>query len=129
MKKKYLLDTCAFIWCVHLHPSLSLRVKKILSQDHLFLLSSASIWEMALKINAKKLKLQEPLKDFIHHKIAIDNFDILPVYWNHSCAVSNLPLHHRDPFDRLLIAQCMEEDIPILSPDPEFKKYDITVLW
>lgn len=128
--KKYLLDTCSFLWAAANDSALSSKAKKIISaQDTLLLVSSASVWEMAIKISHKKLTLPLPLSDYIADKARAENIEMLPVLWQHSCFVSDMAFHHTDPFDRLLIAQAIEEKIPVITPDVVFKKYSVHVVW
>lgn len=128
--KKYLLDTCAFLWAAANDPALSSRAKKIIaSDDAMLVFSSASIWEMAIKISHKRLVLPKPLDEYMAEKAVLPNFEIMPVFWNSCCSVSRLPFHHNDPFDRLLIAQALEEKLPVITSDAVFKKYGVTVIW
>ena len=78
---------------------------------------------------AGKLDLGEPYRGFMHREINRNNFEMLPVCVDHAAVVSSLPFHHRDPFDRLLIAQAIVEQMPIVSSDTAFDAYSITRLW
>lgn len=128
--KKYLLDTCAFLWAAAGDPALSPRAKKIISSDESFLvISSASIWEMAIKISHKRLVLPKPLDEYMAEKSVLPNLEIKPLFWTTCCRVSLLPFHHHDPFDRLLIAQALEDKLPVITSDAIFKKYGVTVVW
>jgi PIN domain nuclease of toxin-antitoxin system len=128
--KKYLLDTCAFLWAAAGDASLSSKAKRIMASDEAMLvLSSASIWEMAIKISHKRLVLPKALDDYMAEKAALPNLEILPVFWTSCCRVSRLPFHHHDPFDRLLIAQALDEKLPVVTSDAVFKKYGVTVIW
>ena len=128
--KKYLLDTCTFLWAAADDAALSSRAKKIIASDEaMLMLSSASIWEMAIKISRKRLFLPKPLDEYMTEKATLPNLEILPVFWTSCCKVSRLPFHHHDPFDRLLIAQALEGKLPVVTSDVTFKKYGVTVIW
>jgi PIN domain nuclease of toxin-antitoxin system len=91
--------------------------------------SPATYWEIAIKISLGKYELPEPYDIFIAREIATNDFHILPIEIKHTAVLTTLPLHHRDPFDRLLIAQAMVEAIPILSVDTAFDANPVTRLW
>jgi len=91
--------------------------------------SPATYWEIAIKISIGKYELPEPYDIFIEREITTNDFRILPIEPKHTAVLTTLPFHHRDPFDRLLIAQAMVEAIPILSIDPAFDAYPVTRLW
>ena len=93
------------------------------------LISPASYWEIAVKVGLGKLSLQAPYDDFMRRGIEGNDFEILPIEPRHTSLLTTLPLHHRDPFDRLLIAQAMVEAIPIVGMDPAFKAYGVRRLW
>lgn len=101
----------------------------IFSKTNEKLLSTASIWEMAIKHTTGKLSFGQPFKVFIDQQINLNNIDLLNINLDHLDIVATLPLHHRDPFDRLLIAQAMVEQLPILSTDSAFDAYLIRRLW
>lgn len=127
---RVLLDTQAFLWLVEDNPALSKKAKKIfLDEENDFCLSLASIWEMAIKISLKKLKFREPFEKWIVHQLQENAIEQLPINFRHVVKVRTLAFHHRDPFDRLLIAQSLEEDLPLLSSDKAFDQYDIDRLW
>ena len=92
-------------------------------------ISPASYWEIAIKIRLGKYSLPERYEVFIEREIANNDFRILPIIPKHTAALTTMPLHHRDPFDRLLIAQAIVEAIPIVSADPKFDAYPIKRLW
>jgi PIN domain nuclease of toxin-antitoxin system len=93
------------------------------------LLSAASAWEIAIKSSLGKLPLPEPPEVFIPRHMVINQVRPLPISVEHALAVASLPPHHRDPFDRLLVAQAKTENIPLLSADAILKPYSIQVLW
>jgi len=89
----------------------------------------ASVWEIAIKISLQKLDLGMPYLPFMQSQLAINLFEMLSLTLEHGAEVSRLPFHHRDPFDRLMIAQSMCEQIPIVSADPAFDAYSIKRIW
>ena len=127
---KLLLDAHTFLWFVWDEAQLTNNAKAlIVNPTHQKFISAATYWEIAIKVSIGKLDLGEPYRAFMHREIARNNFDLLPVSVDHAAAVSVLPLHHRDPFDRMLIAQAMVEQLPIVSGDSAFEAYPITQLW
>ncbi len=129
----FLLDTNAFLWFVNNHQSLSAEAKDIIEdQNSLIFLSIASIWEMAIKASLGKLAVPLPLQSFVEREVSSNEFALLPVTVRHAEIVSRLPFPdsgHRDPFDRLLIAQSIAENLPIISNDRAFDAYDIQRVW
>ena len=125
-----LLDTHTFLWFVWDDPKLSAIAKQlIIDPKNHKLVSIASCWEVAIKVSAGKLQLGEAASTFLPREIAKNSFDLLPISLNHATAVESLPMHHRDPFDRLLIAQAILEKLPIVSDDPVFDLYQVARLW
>ena len=92
------------------------------------LLSVASVWEMQIKIQLGKLKLSLPLKDLIKNQRETNELNLLPVELKHVLALDALPFHHNDPFDRLLMAQSIEEDLTLVSADSHFSAYSVKLL-
>jgi PIN domain nuclease of toxin-antitoxin system len=92
-------------------------------------MSIASIWEILIKAQVGKLNLPRPVGPYLISKLADNRIEVLPIYVAHLLAYEQLALHHRDPFDRILIAQSLEESWPILTSDPVFKKYPVRVIW
>jgi PIN domain nuclease of toxin-antitoxin system len=101
----------------------------ILDSAHAKLISPASYWEIAIKVSLGKYRLNASYELFMQRAIEGNSFEILPIEPRHTAALTTLPFHHRDPFDRLLIAQAMVEQIPIISNDPAFDAYPNTRLW
>ena len=127
---KYLLDTHSLVWFFAGHSNLSNKVREIMEDDnHQKLISLVSVWEMGIKQSKGKFNLFLPLEDYINNKIKLEDFDLLPIKLNHVSLITSLPFHHNDPFDRLLIAQSIIENIPILSKDIAFDAYDVNRLW
>ncbi len=126
---KLLLDTHAFMWYINGNPSLSLTAKAIIDDNsNPCFVSIASIWEMAIKINLGKLKIPGPFDDLLN-KINQRGFSLLPIEFADAKCVSNLENHHRDPFDRMLIAQTKIEDMAIVSNESVFDKYGVKRIW
>jgi PIN domain nuclease of toxin-antitoxin system len=123
---RILLDTHAFIWWVDDDPSLSSPARTAIADpaNEVFL-SVVSTWEMAIKIAIGKLTLAGPLDSLVKTQ----QFKPLPIIYEHTYAVQTLPLHHRDPFDRLLIAQAVVENMELVSGDGQFAPYGVRMLW
>ncbi len=127
---KLLLDTHTFIWWDSEPSRLSPRILILLQdQANIVMLSVASVWEMQIKVLLGKLRLSLPLAETIQSQQLTNNVQVLPVELPHVLALEKLPLHHKDPFDRLLIAQANIEDATLLSADPAFTKYPVKLLW
>jgi PIN domain nuclease of toxin-antitoxin system len=126
---KLLLDTHTFLWFIGDHPQLSKTAHSLLEADHDILLSTASLWEMAIKIQLGKLKLDAPYETFIPEQLKANDIQELSITLNHLMPLVTLPLYHKDPFDRLLISQSIVEKIPIISVDTAFDDYDVERLW
>ncbi|MEH2194847.1 MAG: type II toxin-antitoxin system VapC family toxin [Nostoc sp.] len=125
-----LLDTHTFIWYVTNNSRLSNRVLELINdQNNEILLSIASLWEIAIKQNLGKLSFNQPFEIFLTQQLNLNDFRLLDIKISHVTVVAALPLHHRDPFDRILIAQSLAENIPILSADKIFDAYPIERLW
>lgn len=125
-----LLDTHVFLWWITDNSQLSPLAREIISngENELFF-SAASGWEIAIKAKLGKLRLPGDICSFIAEQLAINDFTALPVQVNHALHVYTLPDYHRDPFDRLLIAQAQTEDLFILTADPQFARYQVKVVW
>ena len=127
---RLLLDTHTFIWYVTDNPRLSANVKLLIEdENNEKLVSIASIWEMAIKHSIGRLNFSLPFMEFVRQQLSVSNIGLLEINLNHIEVVASLPLHHRDPFDRLIIAQSMAEHIPVLSVDAIFDAYAIARLW
>lgn len=126
---KIILDTHAFIWFINGDEQLPIKAREyIQDMNNQRFLSIASAWEMAVKISLNKLSLQNSfyrLKEFLDENA----IELLPINLNHLFPLINLELHHRDPFDRLIITQAIAEDCFILSKDEVFKLYPVKLLW
>lgn len=125
---RLLIDTHILIWFLEGNKLLSKSRRQIIAnpQNDIFI-SIVSLWEMAIKISIGKLTLAKPLADVLK-QIAIDDFEILPIAPEHTFQVSILPFHHRDPFDRIIIAQAQLENLTVITDDGEFGDYGIKIL-
>ncbi len=125
-----LLDTHTFLWWASDAPELSDSARKAISDTgNECFLSSASCWELAIKSSLGKLRLSKPVERFISDLITENGFRLLTIDLRHAAKVETLPFHHRDPFDRLLIAQAITEKLTLVSADSIFSRYDIQLLW
>jgi PIN domain nuclease of toxin-antitoxin system len=125
-----LMDTHSFLWFANGSSQLSARARAIIEDPaNDKLLSMASIWEMAIKISIGKLNIAQPFEQFIPHQLQINGFETFEIKFDHIAKVIQLPFHHRDPFDRLLIAQGLVEQFPIVSADSVFDAYSVQRLW
>lgn len=127
---KLLLDTQAFLWITQDSPQLTASAKKFfLDSKNACYLSLASSWEMAIKISIQKLRLKQGLHTFIPQQLQVNHIQELPITFRHVVRVAKLPFYHRDPFDRLLVSQALEEDMSILSIDAVFDSYGVKRIW
>lgn len=125
-----LLDTHSFLWFWWDGPQLSEPAKQaICDPTNRKLISMASCWEIAIKVSLKKLDLGAPYRGFIHQHMVRNNFELLQITDEHLAGLVELPFHHKDPFDRLLIAQAVYEQIPVVSADTQLDAYGLTRIW
>ena len=126
----YLIDTHTLLWIVTDSPKLSIQAKDLyLNPENNIFISLASIWEMAIKSSLNKLTLEKSLEEFVDEHIKDNDIQILNIELPHILRIEKLPFHHRDPFDRLIISQQIENNLPIIGSDEEFDKYDVTRIW
>jgi len=127
---RVLLDTHAFLWFLLADPKLSFPAQKLISDAQTTVnISPSTYWEIAIKISLGKYALPEPYALFMERELAINNFTILPILPRHTAILTELPFHHRDPFDRLLIAQSIAEAIPLVSCDDAIDAYGVSRIW
>jgi len=125
-----LLDTHTMLWFFWDDQQLSPQAKALIEDsNNRKLVSIASCWEIAIKVGCRKLDLGEPSRSFLPREIARNRFEVLPISVDHVTMVEGLVMHHRDPFDRLLVAQAMIEALPLVSADSVFEQYGIRRLW
>ena len=126
---KLLLDTHIFIWWADQPEKLSpVALSALEDETNELLLSVASVWEMQIKIQLGKLKLSLPLKELVNNQQEANDLTVLPVTLAHVSTLDALPFHHKDPFDRLLIAQGIEEALTIVTADSQFSSYSVKLL-
>lgn len=127
---RFLLDTHTLLWIVSGDKKLSQLAKQTyLNTKNQILFSIGSIWEIAIKISRSLLEINEPFNDFIENQIFSNDIQILNISVDHLIQLEKLPFHHSDPFDRLIIAQSMVEDITIIGTDKQFDLYPVKRLW
>ncbi len=127
---KLLLDTHTFLWFIGDKPNLSSEaIAHINDVNNDLFLSIASVWEMAIKVRLGKLQVPQPFEPFITNQLKRNRISSLDITIAHTALIATMALHHRDPFDRLLIAQAMVEQVPIISGDEAFDAYGISRLW
>ena len=125
-----LLDTHAFLWWIEDNPRLSLQAREIIGDaSNEIYLSAISGLEIVIKARLGRIKLPEDPVNFILEQVAVNAFRVLPVYLRHALYVYTLPLIHRDPFDRILIAQSQLEDMPLITADSVIARYSVKVIW
>ena len=125
---QFLIDTHILIWFLEGNKLLSKSRRRLIadSNNDVFF-SIASLWEIAIKISIGKLTLAKPLSDVIK-QISVENIEILAIVPEHTLQVSTLLFHHRDPFDRIIIAQSEIENLPIMTDDSDIVKYKVKIL-
>ena len=125
-----LLCTHSFIWWTTAKKKLSARAfKEISNSVNTVFLSVTSLWEWQIKIQINKFKFTDPLDIVVNEQIKINRFQLLPINFAHVLELEKLPFHHKDPFDRLLIAQANAEKMILVSSDSKFSVYSVNVLW
>jgi PIN domain nuclease of toxin-antitoxin system len=127
---RLLLDTYTLRWIALNDPSLSTTATSlILDPIYEKLVSPASYWELAIKISTKRYARALPYEDFFRGAIDDNGFRVLPIEPRHTAALTTMPYHHKDPFDRLIIAQTMVENVSLVSVDSAFDAYGVNRLW
>lgn len=126
---KALLDTHTFLWAISGNRKLSRRAGQIFTGPSDLWLSIASIWEILIKVQIGKMPLPEPAGPYLMKKMAENKIEALPISLDHVLKVGTLPMHHNDPFDRMLIAQSLAEKLPLVTSDRVFGGYPIEVIW
>ena len=126
---RYLLDTHVFIWQAQGNSRIPLPILEIIRSSNQLFLSYASIWEMSIKVSLGKLAFDSPFPELVQEEVLLNQYTLLPIEIPHLFGLGTLPFHHKDPFDRLLIAQAQAEHLPILSADPALDAYAVTRIW
>jgi PIN domain nuclease of toxin-antitoxin system len=127
---RYLLDTGVWLWSLLEPERLSRKAQDVITDlEQEIFLSAATSWEIAIKSSQGKLKLPEPPQSFVPHFMREQGLRPLPISHQHALAVASLESHHRDPFDRLLIAQAGLENMILINADRIFERYPVELLW
>ena len=127
---KLLLDTHAFLWFIMGSPHLSATARSLIEDAAIEkFVSLGSLWEIAIKSSLGKLTLSMPFDVLIPQQLDLNGFELLDIEVGHAAMVAALPFHHRDPFDRLLIAQAAVEKMSVISVDTVFDAYPVARLW
>lgn len=127
---KLLLDTHTFIWWQQDNTKLSAKaLAAIRHPENTVYLSVINAWEMQIKHQLGKLTVHKPITEMVDYEVNENGFQILPVLLDHVYMLDELPLHHKDPFDRLLIAQAKKEGLTLVSDDTPMRAYNVTLLW
>ncbi len=127
---RILMDTHAFLWFIEGDNRLSMNARSIIEyKQYQKLLSIASLWEMSIKASLNRLELKTTFPNLIQNYVYRNCFNILAINAEHLEQLRTLPFYHKDPFDRLIIAQSLTENIPILTKDELFKHYTKNLLW
>lgn len=127
---KLLLDTHALLWAGLDHPQLPERTRSLLvDRQNALYFSAASAWEIVIKQRSGKLRLPEPPERFVRRALEVLVIDSLSITLEHTLRLEALPEHHRDPFDRILIAQAQAEELAIVTKDKVFEQYAVATVW
>ncbi len=125
-----LLDTHSLLWWLTDDPALSKKARRVIEESgNEILVSAASAWEIATKVRLGKLPTATDLAAHFEAQIALEGFRSLPISLHHAIRAGFLPAHHKDPFDRMLIAQAQAENIPIISNEELFDSYGVRRIW
>jgi PIN domain nuclease of toxin-antitoxin system len=126
---RLLLDSHVFLWWITDDRRLTQKARRALSStSNECFLSHASVWEMAIKTSLGKLQLDRPVGRFVEEQCELNGFSLLAISFRHLVAVESLPWHHRDPFDRLLVAQAMEDGLALVTGDKSVAAYGVKTI-
>ncbi len=126
----YLIDTHVFLWLSLSPERLSEQARRILeNRENSIFLSKVSIWEIQIKQQLGKLSLALPLETLVTDEIQTNQLQLLSIETHHIYGLSALEQHHRDPFDRLIISQARQEEMPLISADQIFSQYPVQLIW
>lgn len=127
---RLLLDTHAMYWYIEGDPQLSVPARTLIQDaSNEVLISPASYWEIAIKVSLRKWQLNRSYEDFMDIGLKQYGFQVLPILPTHTARLIGMQFHHKDPFDRMLVAQALVEQVPIVSADGQLDAYGITRLW
>ncbi len=127
---RLLLDTHAFLWFIEGNLNLSDRARQLIEdENNQRFLSIASLWEISIKVSIGKLELGIPFTEFFQQQVYGNAIELLEIQAEHLDTLAKLPFYHKDPFDRLIIAQSLVENIPLVTKDGAFTNYPVMLLW
>ncbi len=126
---KLLLDTHVFLWIVGDGPLSQRARRSFLDRENEVYLSAASYWEISIKVSIGRLSLTDDWMEIFDREIAVNGIKWLPIKKEHCWGIVNLPMIHRDPFDRLLIAQALFEQMTLLTADDSIQQYNVPIVW
>ena len=125
-----LLDTHSLLWFIAGDKKLSKHAKSLITDiNNRTLVSVVSLWEIVIKVGKGKLILSRPFEELLPEQLALNDIERLPIKLEHLFVLAQLPLHHGDPFDRMIIAQAIAENLPIVSKDSLFDEYPVQIIW
>jgi PIN domain nuclease of toxin-antitoxin system len=128
--RRFLIDTHCWLWAMVAPDRLNAAATELIGSDeNTVVFSAVSAWEIAIKVGLGKLQLPEPVDNYVVSRIDDQAMKPMPVYIHHALRVAELPPHHRDPFDRLLIAQAQIEGLPLMTADAAIAAYDVEIIW
>lgn len=128
--KEYILDTHTYLWFISDDPRLSRSARKLIESEGIFYISIASLWEITIKSSLGKLKIKNhEIKELLDKQIVLNDFKILNISSLILVTLHGLPFKHGDPFDRLIIAQALEGQMPVIGSDNIFKSYGVELLF
>jgi PIN domain nuclease of toxin-antitoxin system len=127
---RVLLDTHSVLWFLTGNEKLSTTAQEVMIDfENELVLSIASLWEIAIKVSLGKLELERPFEELFPSQLREHEIELLHMMVPHLVKVASLPFHHRDPFDRVIIAQSLAEGLPVITADPAFRSYGVTIIW
>jgi len=127
---RVLLDTNAFLWSISGDRALGKRAARaFIDESNILLLSVASLWEITIKVCIGKIDVPRPVSNFLLDQLRLNGITLLEISPEHIFGLENMPMHHGDPFDRIIISQCLIEKIPVITGDTIFRKYPVRVIW
>jgi PIN domain nuclease of toxin-antitoxin system len=128
--KRFLIDTHCWLWAMGAPEKLNAAsAEMIANEENAVVFSAVNAWEIAIKVRLGKLELPAPPSEYVVSCIEEEAMKSMPVYVQHALRVAELPLHHRDPFDRLLVAQAQIEGLALMTADQKIAAYDVEILW
>lgn len=127
---RLLLDTNALIWWLTDPKKVSNPARTAVeNEENVVLTSTAAVWEIAIKVQLGKLRMPSPVETYLPAKLKSEGIDVEPIMLPHALHLLDLPLHHRDPFDRIMIAQAQVDRLTVVTADPLFSAYGVPVIW